>query len=120
MKPSRRKTGAPGALLGTKGAFWAELRPRDLRDTIAAALGTTDPDAIVAAAREYVGTFGHIEEYVAHRIAELLPPGFGWVIHCCDPTELRRRYQTEVTEMWTITADGGGVLVFESGRRRSV
>ncbi|HEY8375421.1 MAG TPA: hypothetical protein VIK91_02985 [Nannocystis sp.] len=90
-----------------------------MRDRIAAALGTTDPDAIVAAVRDYVGTYAHVEEYVADRITELLPPGFGWVVHCCDPSELRRRYEAEVMELWTIPAEGGGVMVFASRRTRT-
>lgn len=98
---------------------WAEVRPRDLRQKIAAALGTTDPDAIVAAIADYVGTYEHAEEYVARRLCALLPPGFGWVIACCDPAELRRRYEAEVTEIWTLPADGGGVMVFESARVRA-
>lgn len=94
----------------------AEPRLHDLRAHIAAALGTTDPTRIVAAFMAYVGTYESAEEYVARRITALLPPGFGWVVHCCDPRELRQRYETEVTEIWTIEAQGGAVLVFEASR----
>lgn len=105
-------------LLGTLGVPGVEAKPRDLREQLAAALGTTDPEAIVAAIADYVGTFEHAEEHVARRLCELLPPGFGWVIACCDRAELRRRYEAEITEIWTIPAEGGGVLVFESRRER--
>lgn len=88
-------------------------RARDLRGRLAAALGTADAAALADAVLGYVGKFSSVEEYVAQRLAEMLPPGYGWVLACCDAAELRRRYEREVVELWTLPADDGQVLVFE-------
>lgn len=87
-------------------------RPRDLRGRLVLALGTVDGDVLAAAVASYVGTFRSVEEYVLRQLAEYLPPGFGWLLRCCDAAEIRRCYETEVTRLWSIRADDGGVMVF--------
>lgn len=93
-------------------------RCRDLRGRLVAALGTTDPEVIAAAMGEYAGSYRNLDEYVRTRLGEYLPPGFGWLLACCDPELLRRHYETEVVRVWTIPADDGGVLVFEGDAPR--
>lgn len=88
-------------------------RCRDLRGRLVAALGTTQPAVIEAALRGYAGSFRNVDEYVRVRLSEFLPPGFGWLLACCEPEVLRRHFEAEVVRVWTIAADDGGVLVFE-------
>lgn len=114
MADDRRARVFPDTTILSLKPGWAEPRLRDLRARISAALGTTDAARILEAILAYVGTYESAEEYVARRIAALLPPGFGWVVHCCDARELRRQYEAEVTELWTIEAPDGAVMVFES------
>ena len=97
MSTDRRPPTGLETLLEALHAGFAEPKPRDLRAQIAAALGTTDRQAIVAAIADYVGTYEHAEEYVARNLVELLPPGFGWLVHCCDPCGGRRSARIRVT-----------------------
>lgn len=72
-----------------------------------------DPAVIETAIAGYAGSFRNVDEYVHARLREYLPPGFGWLLACCEPEVLRRHFEAEVVRVWTIEADDGGVHVFE-------
>lgn len=92
-------------------------RPRDLRGRLAAALGTSESGVIAGALDDYAGVYDSVHDYVVTRLAERLPASLLWLVACCDRGLLRRGYEAGVVDLWTIPADDGRVLVFESKRR---
>jgi hypothetical protein len=113
MDQERDRSGIQEGLFVFSGQPTRGPRARDLRGRLVAALGTSEPAVIAAAIGGYVGAYRSVDEYVRARLGEFLPPGFGWLLACIDPAELRRCFEAEVVRVWTIPADDGGVLVFE-------
>ena len=88
--------------------------PLDFRERLVLALRTTDPLVLAAAEQAYRGTWPSVHEYIVEQLAALLPPLLDWILACCEPAELRRRYEAGFRRVWAIPLGQGQTMVFES------
>ncbi len=90
--------------------------PLRFRELVALALKTTDSTVLDAAAQDYRGVFGNVDDFIHNQLGEHLPPHLQWLPACCDPEKLRIGYERGRVRLWTIGLPEGRVLVFESQR----
>lgn len=91
--------------------------PVDFWACVAAALKTTDPGVLRAAAGVFVGVYESEHAYIMGQVADhLRQPDMKWLLACCDPVMLREGYEGRALVVWSIALADGGCMVFESVR----